>query len=125
MKYYLITVGIICGLLGIVLLIRRIHLYFSGIRATATFSKWEIRGFRHPAYHPVVRFTAHDGKEYEITSLSGSSPQPKTRDKYIVLYPHAKPQNGLVYSIVAYWLAPFVFLLFAYISWFTFQDMQK
>lgn len=125
MKTYLAIVGLICGAFAVVLLIRRIHLYFVGVRATGTFSKWELRGLRHPAHHPVVRFTAQDGKEYEVTSMSGRRPQPKIKDSYRVVYPASTPQKGLVYSFLSYWAAPLAFIFFSVMSFYTSQRIPE
>jgi hypothetical protein len=125
MKYYFSIVGIILGILGVVIFIRRLHLYIVGVRAFGSFSKWEIRGLRYPAHHPVVRFSAHDGKDYEITSLAGRRPQPKIKERYRVIYPPSEPQKGLVYSIAAYWLAPFGFFLLSFAALYGSYDLQK
>lgn len=125
MKYYFAIVGIIFGVFGVIVLIRCLHLYLVGIRALGMFSKWEIRGFRHPAHHPVVRFTAQDGNNYEITSLAGRRPQPKIKERYAVIYPLSAPQEGLVYSLVAYWPAPFGFFLLSFAALYAAYDLHR
>ena len=125
MKYYCAILGIVLGIMGVIILIRRIHLYLIGVRAFGTVSKWELRGLRYPAHHPVVRFSAQDGKDYEITSLAGRRPKPKIKDRYRVIYPLSNPQKGLVYAIVDYWLAPFGFLLLSFVAFYVFYDIQK
>ena len=125
MKTYFAIVGLVLGVFGVVILIRRIHLYLVGVRASAVFSKWEMRGHRRPAHHPVVRFIAQDGKEYEVTSLVGRRPQPMIEDRYTVIYPLANPRKGLVYSFVAYWLAPFGFFLLSFAAFYVSTDLSK
>jgi hypothetical protein len=125
MKTYLAIVGVVCGVFAVVLLVRRIHLYVVGVRAMGVFSKWELRGVRQPAHHPVVRFKAQDGKEYELTSMSGRRPQPKIKTVYHVVYPLASPEKGLVYSFMSYWAAPLIFFLFSVMSFFTCQRITE
>jgi len=125
MKYYFAIIGIIFGIFGFVILLRRLHLYFVGVRACGTFLRWEIRGFRHPAHHPVIRFSAQDGKDYETTSLAGRRPKPRIKDTYSVIYRPSEPQKGLVYSLVDYWLAPFGFFLLSFVALYAYYDIPK
>lgn len=122
MRYYVATVGMVCALIGIVMLGRRMRLYCFGVRVRARLVRWEMRGLAEPCYHPVVSFVAHDGKVYEVTSLSGYDEPTEKTSEFTVIHPYSAPAKGFVYSFVAYWLAPFVFLLFACACWFIVHD---
>lgn len=107
---YLIVVASITAVMGVAILFRRISLFTHGARATGKFYRWENRGVRKAYYHPVVRFTAHDGKEYEFVGGFGST-QKKERSAYRVIYPPGAPEKAWVLSFLAFWAAPPAFFI--------------
>lgn len=125
MKTYLMIVGLILGITGIVTLTRRVYLYWTGLRAPAVFLKWETRGLGETTYHPVVRFTARDGTAHEVTGLQGSFKKQKIKVAYTVIYLASNPAKGLIYSPFFYWLVPFAFFLLSFFSFYTAADIAK
>lgn len=107
---YLIVVATTTAIMGAVILFRRISLFMEGARATGTLIRWEIRGVRRTYYHPVIKFTALDGKQYEFVGSPGSTKR-KERSEYGVIYPSSAPEKAMVLSILAFWAAPAAFLI--------------
>jgi hypothetical protein len=101
---YLLIVAIVTAIMGVVILARRISLVMRGVRAAGAFARWEVRGLRKKYYHPVIRFTAHDGEEYEF--VGGPGRRKKVEGKsYKVIYPRNAPDKAMVYSFLSYWAA--------------------
>lgn len=121
---YLVLVSTITAMMGTVLLFRRVSLFTRGVRARGEFTRWELRGARRVYYHPVVKFTAHDGKEYEFVSGPGST-RKKERGVYGVIYPPGAPGKAMVLSFLAFWAAPLAFFIlsvgaaFAAFQWYS------
>jgi len=109
---YLSTVGSVCAFLGVYFLWKRLQLYFSGRQSVGSFVRWETSGLRNQFFHPVVKFSAHDGREYEFVGMPGSS-RKREREKYHVLYPENNPQAAMVHGLLAYWTLPLIFFSFA------------
>lgn len=107
---YLIIVSRVTATMGVVILCRRISLFMRGARARGIFTRWESRGVRITYYHPVVRFTANDGREYEFVGCPGSTKN-KERSTYEIVYPSNAPEKALVLSFLAFWAAPPVFVI--------------
>ncbi len=107
---YLSVVAGITAVMGVVILFRRISLFTQGTGATGRFCRWESRGIRRTYYHPVVRFTADDGKEYEFVGGPGHTKK-KEKDTYRIIYPPGAPKEAMVLSFLAFWAAPPAFFI--------------
>jgi Protein of unknown function (DUF3592) len=57
-------------------------------------------------HHPIVRFTAADGRTVEFTSSSGSSSPPDVGDRVEVLYDPDDPQDAQLSGFFSLWLWP-------------------
>jgi hypothetical protein len=122
---YLIIVASVTATTGMFILIRRISLFTRGIRVTGFFTRWESRGIRRKFYHPVVRFTANDGKEYAFVGDPGSTKK-KEKRVYGVIYPPDSPQKAVINSFLAFWAAPLaLFVLSAGAAIAAFQQLSK
>jgi len=61
-------------------------------------------------YQPVIRFTAQDGEDYEITGSTGSSWAPELGRQVTVLYNPDSPQLADLKGFWNQWLGPVIFL---------------
>ena len=107
---YLTLVSTITGVMGAVILWRRISLFTGGTRAVGRFVRWEGRGVRTTYYHPVVRFAAHDGKQYEFVAGPGITKK-KEKTIYRVIYPAEAPDKAMALSFWGFWAAPPAFFI--------------
>lgn len=107
---YLGMVAIVTATLGVVVLVRRVSLVTRGACATGHFVRWETRGIRRRYFHPVVRFRAHNGKDYEFIGGPGSRAK-KKEAAYKVIYPPSAPEKAAVFSFLAFWAAPPAFFI--------------
>lgn len=107
---YLVIVASITAVMGVVILLRRISLFTRGARATGVIARWESRGVHKIYYHPVVRFTAHDGDEYEFIGGPGNT-RKKEKSTYGVIYPPNAPEEAMLLSFLAFWAAPPAFFI--------------
>lgn len=122
---YLTVVASITAAMGVAILFRRVSLFTRGARATGIFIRWETRGVRRTYYHPVVRFTAQDGKEYEFVGGPGQTKK-KEGIAYEVIYPPGAPEKAMVLSFLAFWAAsPAFFILSAGAAIAAFQQYPK
>lgn len=109
---YLSLVATILAIMGTTILFRRISLFIHGAQASGTLVRWEAHGLRKKYFHPVVRFIAHDGTEYEFVGGPGRTKKSAERS-YRVIYPSGAPNEAMVYSLLGFWVAPFAFLILA------------
>lgn len=109
---YLSIVALGCAGAGVFLLVKRITFFLSAKRAIGRVVRWEPQGVGKRHYYPVVRFMAEDGNEYEFTGGPGYSAPTQMRCCTVV-YPAENPQVAMAGGLLAYWAAPFAFLLLA------------
>lgn len=108
----IVAVSCILAATGTVVLVRRVLLLVRGTRATGRFVRRETSGIRGSHFHPVVRFTAHDDREYEFVAAPDSTAR-KARSTYRVVYPREAPGKAMVLSFAAFWAAPLALLVLA------------
>lgn len=63
-----------------------------------------------PMYHPIVSFTAQDGRKIEFRSGTGSNPSAFTIGEVVtVRYDPANPDSAAIDAFFSLWLMPLIF----------------
>ena len=121
-----LAVGVLCIVIGAVVLVRTMQFVAKAEHATGTVIELtgEIDSEGDELFFPVVRFTTADGKEIEFESSSGSSPAShSTGDRVEVLYDPDDPNDAQLSGFVDLWLFTIIFFLvggaFLAVGWFS------
>ena len=128
----LIPIGIICGIIGVVMLISNIALVANGVKTTGTVVDMRTDvdtepaftdedGVRHPAetstsYFPIIEFKTEDGKTVRHTSSFGSDTQPTIGTTRAMIYDKGNPDRAQEDSAGNLWILPIALILFGLLA---------
>ena len=128
MHHYLAIISIPLWGMGFYLLGARIWFFLTASRTKGTISGFkESTGTRGRTYYnPIVAFQTADGTEYSVVAASASTKRDGRMSSAVtVLYDARCPENGMVHSLVHYWMAPVAFLILAGLTTFAYVDSIK
>lgn len=128
----LIPIGIICGIIGIGMLISNIALVANGVKTIGTVVDIETKvrtdeaytdedGDYHPAethtsYYPIVEFSTAGGEKVRYTGTFGSSFRPAVGGERAVIYDKGNPSKAQDDSASNLWYLPIGLILFGLLA---------
>lgn len=113
MRGYFFFIGIICFIIGLILLVRRLRFYDCCGTATGKIVAVAERkgGNGDTLYHAVIAFTAYDGRPVRITLPHGNVSRPPPIGQSLrILYHPADPQKAYISSFMGFWATPAILL---------------
>ncbi len=106
MSYLLLALAVPLWVFGLLLLFRRMALYFGGNIVDARLLGFKKREFKDgKRYFPLVEYSSSDSSVHEavgVFSYARKEDCPKGA-KFRVLYLPSKPDRGIVYSHMQFW----------------------
>ena len=118
MTYYMAIVGVICTIIGAIVLVKRLLLLARAHRASGNIVEVVERPKRDKGrtrmyYHPRVAYTVRTGRRYEITGEVGSSSANAfiVGSQIAIRYDPDTPGNGIVGNIASMWGLPISLLI--------------
>jgi hypothetical protein len=107
-RLYCALVGSVLLAVGFYLLYRRLVLFKHSSLVEGVVVSYEGRdNDGGKIYHPIVNFTATDGKAYEFVSVAGSGSRPHLGSHPVqVRYNPNHPKEAFIDSFLHFWAAP-------------------